>query len=149
MGYLNPHTHNLDGSLRVTEAPIDRRTAIAAVSASLNNLLGADRPRIACLCGSTRFKAEFEQLAATLALNGVIVVKPDVFMNDGHAEKAHLPTVSHDVKLELDQLHKRKIDLSDEVYVLNIGGYIGSSTRSEVEYAERMGKPIRYLEPVV
>ena len=49
-------------------------------------------------------------------------------------------------KLALDELHKRKIDLADEVFVLNVGGYIGSSTRSEIEYAEAHGKPVTYLE---
>jgi hypothetical protein len=152
MSYLNPHTHNLDGvdadgSIRIT-GTIDRRVMIAAIGPTLDNLLGADRPRIVCLCGSTRFKAEFEQVAADLALAGVIVVKPDVFMNDGHAEKAHLPAVSGDVKVALDDLHKRKIDLADEVYVLNVGGYIGTSTRSEIDYAVALGKPVRYLDPV-
>ena len=50
-------------------------------------------------------------------------------------------------KEELDRLHKRKIDLADEVLVLNVGGYVGSSTRSEVEYAALTGKPVRWLEP--
>jgi hypothetical protein len=51
-------------------------------------------------------------------------------------------------KVKLDDLHKRKIDLADEVFVLNVGGYIGSSTRGEIEHAEKTGKPIRYLEPL-
>jgi hypothetical protein len=51
------------------------------------------------------------------------------------------------VKTGLDQLHKRKIDLADEILVLNVGGYIGDSTRSEIEHAEITGKPIRWLEP--
>jgi cell division protein FtsB len=49
-------------------------------------------------------------------------------------------------KIALDELHKRKIDLADEVLVLNVGGYIGESTRSEIEYARKLGKPVRYLE---
>ena len=52
------------------------------------------------------------------------------------------------VKEMLDELHKRKIDLADEVFVLNVGGYIGESTRSEIEYAQEHQKKIRYLEPV-
>jgi cell division protein FtsB len=49
-------------------------------------------------------------------------------------------------KEKLDELHKRKIDLADEIYVLNVNGYVGSSTRSEIEYAQKLNKPIRYLE---
>jgi hypothetical protein len=51
-------------------------------------------------------------------------------------------------KFQLDELHKRKIDLADEVFVINVGGYIGSSTRSEIDYAVTHGKPVRYLEAV-
>lgn len=51
-------------------------------------------------------------------------------------------------KIELDELHKRKIDLADEILVINVGGYIGDSTRSEIEYARRYGKPVRWLENI-
>jgi hypothetical protein len=47
----------------------------------------------------------------------------------------------------LDDMHKRKIDMADDIFVINVGGYIGSSTRSEIEYAKATGKVIRYLEP--
>lgn len=104
------------------------------------------RPTIVCLCGSTRFEADFRRVAADLTLQGVIVVKPDVFMNDGHAEKAHLPAVADEAKRALDELHKRKIDLADEVLILNVGGYVGASTRSEIEYAQALGKPLSWLE---
>jgi hypothetical protein len=103
------------------------------------------RPRIICLCGSTRFEQDFRRVAAELTLGGAIVVKPDVFMNDGHADKAHLPPVTAEVKQALDALHFRKIDLADEVLVLNIGGYVGESTRREIDYARGHGKPVRYL----
>lgn len=101
-------------------------------------------PKIVCLCGSTRFWAEFEKqgLAETLAGHIVLsigIARPDsiVFAHDpNHA----------DVKKKLDELHKRKIDLADEVFVLNIDGYIGESTRSEIDYAIANGKPVRYLE---
>jgi hypothetical protein len=46
----------------------------------------------------------------------------------------------------LDDMHKRKIDMADEIYVINVGGYIGDSTRSEIEYARETGKKVRYLE---
>lgn len=48
----------------------------------------------------------------------------------------------------LDDMHKRKIDMADEIFVINVGGYIGTSTRSEIEYAKANNKPIRYLEEV-
>jgi len=48
----------------------------------------------------------------------------------------------------LDDMHKRKIDMADEIFVINVGGYIGSSTRSEIEYAKATGKAVRYLEPM-
>jgi hypothetical protein len=52
------------------------------------------------------------------------------------------------VRESLDGLHKRKIDLADSVFILNVGGYVGDSTRSEIAYAEALHKPITYLEPV-
>lgn len=66
------------------------------------------------------------------------------------AEHGHGEGVGHDSqqKIMLDELHKRKIDLADEVFVINVGGYIGESTASEIKYAKQLGKPIRYLEHV-
>ena len=59
----------------------------------------------------------------------------------------NLPREEYDrVKLMLDELHKRKIDLADDVLILNVGGYIGESTRSELNYARAHGKPVRFLE---
>jgi hypothetical protein len=106
----------------------------------------ADRPTVVCLCGSTRFKDTFERVAAEQTCAGRIVLTVNEFGNDGHPEKAHLRDVSPEEKAALDELHKRKIDLADEVLVLNVGGYIGDSTRSEIAYAEKSGKPVRYLE---
>ena len=48
----------------------------------------------------------------------------------------------------LDDMHKRKIDMADEIFVINVDSYIGSSTRSEIEYAQATGKPVCYLEEV-
>lgn len=106
---------------------------------------GGPRPTIVVLCGSTRFEKEFRRVAFELTLEGAIVVKPDVFMNDGHAEKAHLPKIDAGAKAALDELHKRKIDLADEVLVVSDEtGYIGESTRREIEYARKLGKPVRF-----
>ena len=57
--------------------------------------------------------------------------------------------VDPDIKAMLDELHLRKIDLSDRVMILNVGGYIGASTKGEVAYATRTGKPITWLEEVI
>ncbi len=122
MSYLNPHTHNLDGP----DADGTLRTN--------------DRPRIVCLCGSTRFKAEFEQANRDLTLAGRIVIAPGVF---GHADGI---TLTPTEKAELDRLHLHKIAMSDAVFVVNPGGYIGDSTRNEITYAKRIGVPVRYLE---
>lgn len=107
---------------------------------------GGKRPPITVLCGSTRFFAEFakQNLALTLAGHIVLSIGCDT-KADGELFGADLDTV----KAELDELHKRKIDLADDVLVLNVGGYIGWSTRSEIDYATKLGKPVRYLEPVI
>jgi len=63
--------------------------------------------------------------------------------DEAHGEQCG---VTPEQKIALDELHKRKIDLADEVLVLNVGGYIGDSTRGEIEHAKATGKPVRYLE---
>ena len=104
-----------------------------------------DRPRIVCLCGSTRFKEQFEAAERNEGLDGNIVLTVACF---GHAGDLTVEqcTDGHPTKIALDELHKRKIDLADEILVINVGGYVGSSTRSEIDYAEAHGKPVRYLE---
>lgn len=96
---------------------------------------------IITLCGSTKFKAEFEAKNRELTLAGHIVISVGVFVHDGKA-------ITDKQKQELDELHKRKIDLSDAIYVINKDGYIGSSTQGEIEYAKAHGKKIMYLEEV-
>jgi hypothetical protein len=110
---------------------------------------GGTRPEIVVLCGSTRFYDAFQQANYDLTMAGKIVLSVG-FYPYAKAEHGHGEGVGHDSaeKIALDELHKRKIDLGDWVLVLNVGGYIGESTRSEVEYAEKLGKRIDYLEPV-
>lgn len=107
----------------------------------------SERPLIVCLCGSTRFYEAFQQANYDETMAGRIVLSVG-FYPHSTAATGHGEGVGHDSaeKIALDELHKRKIDLCDEVYVLNVGGYIGSSTRSEIDYAIANGKPIRYLE---
>lgn len=100
-----------------------------------------DGPPIAVLCGSTRFKDEFEEANRELTLQGYIVLAPGVY---GHSDPRHL---DDDDKAALDRLHLRKIDLADVVMVVNPGGYIGHSTTTEIAYSNAHGKPILYSEP--
>jgi len=102
-----------------------------------------DRPKIVCLCGSGRFKQAFDEAEFNETLSGKIVLTIGCNTHDV-ARSQEL----QQYKPMLDALHKHKIDLCDEVLVLNVDGYIGESTRSEIEYAEAHGKLVRYLEPV-
>lgn len=106
-----------------------------------------ERPVIVCLCGSTRFYAEFQAANYAETMAGRIVLSVGHYPHS--PQQAHGESVgcTAEQKLALDELHKRKIDLADELLVLNVGGYVGESTRSEVLYAMRDKKPIRWLEP--
>ncbi len=103
-----------------------------------------ERPKIVCLCGSTRFVDTFNEWRKKLTLERCIVVSIELVTTRSMEEDPQHN--NHEVKQMLDELHLRKIDLADEVMILNVGGYIGESTRAELEYAQRIGKPIRYLE---
>jgi hypothetical protein len=104
-------------------------------------------PTIVCLCGSTRFTLDFAKTNMAETLAGRIVLAPGVFGHDDYPPGATSAVASELVKGDLDTLHFRKIDLADEILVVNPGGYVGSSTRREIEYAEATGKPVRWLEP--
>lgn len=97
--------------------------------------------KVVTLCGSTRFKTEFLQAQKRLTLKGNIVISVGLFGHSGDDE-----VWTDGTKEMLDDMHLRKIDMSDEIYVINVGGYIGSSTQKEIEYAKRTGKTVRYLE---
>lgn len=102
-------------------------------------------PRIVCLCGSTRFSDAFRRanLEETIAGHIVLSIGCDTKCD---ADLVALGELTPEAKAKLDELHKRKIDLADEILVLNVGGYIGESTRSEIAYALDHGKPVRWLE---
>lgn len=107
-----------------------------------------DRYKIITLCGSTRFKDEFIETQKRLTLDGNIVISVGLFGHSGDDEvweNMNEGTLTK-TKEMLDDMHKRKIDMADEIYVINVGGYIGESTKSEIEYAKTHGKRIRYLE---
>jgi hypothetical protein len=113
-----------------------------------------EMPKIIVLCGSTRFYQQFQRANYEETMAGKIVLSVGFYRQ--YAESVESKRTEYhgenigctaDQKIALDELHKRKIDLADEVLVLNVGGYIGDSTRSEIEYAQTLGMPIRYLEP--
>lgn len=98
-------------------------------------------PLVVCLCGSGRFRDAFEQAEFDETLAGKIVLTIGCNCHDvarSEQLKQHKPM--------LDQLHLRKIDLADEVLILNVGGYIGESTRRELDYARTHGKRVRFWE---
>ena len=104
--------------------------------------------KVVTLCGSTRFKDQFMEAQKKLTLEGNIVISVGLFGHAGDSEvweNMDEGTLTK-TKEMLDDMHKRKIDMADEIFVINVGGYIGSSTRSEIEYAEKTGKTVRYLE---
>ncbi len=85
------------------------------------------KPIVVCLCGSTRFHETFDEINMLLTLQGKIVLSIGC-----HTSSDGELNVSDEMKKALDELHKRKIDLCDEVFILNVGGYVGESTRSEI-----------------
>mgnify|MGYP003303821621 FL=1 len=106
--------------------------------------------KVITLCGSTRFKDEFLKAQKELTLKGNIVLSVGLFGHSGDDEvweNMDEGTLTK-TKEMLDEMHKRKIDMSDEIFVINVNGYIGSSTKSEIEYATKQGKKVNYLEPV-
>lgn len=103
--------------------------------------------KVITLCGSTRFKNEYIEVQKRLTLDGNIVLSVGLFGHSGDSEvweNMDEGTLTQ-TKEMLDDMHKRKIDMADEIFVINDGGYIGDSTQSEIEYAIEHGKTVRYL----
>ena len=99
--------------------------------------------KVITLCGSTRFKEEFLKQQKRLTLEGNIVISVGLFGHSGDDE-----VWKEGTKEMLDDMHKRKIDMADEIFVINVNGYIGSSTKSEIEYAIAHNKKVSYLEEI-
>lgn len=95
---------------------------------------------IITLCGSTRFKDDFLKMQKELTLAGNIVISVGLFGHSGDNE-----VWTENTKAMLDDMHKRKIDIADEIFVINTNGYIGESTKSEIEYANKTGKKVNYM----
>ncbi len=102
-------------------------------------------PEVVCLCGSTRFLSEMAVKAWELEKLGVIVLSMQLLPASYPGVQPDHQAEAEGVKEAMDELHLRKIDLSDRVLVIDIGGYIGNSTRREIEYAERLGKLVSYV----
>ena len=105
--------------------------------------------KVITLCGSTRFKDAFIEAQKALTLEGNIVISVGLFGHSGDSEvwEGMTEDTLTRTKEMLDDMHKRKIDMADEIYVINVNGYIGDSTKSEIQYALSTGKDVRYLEP--
>lgn len=99
---------------------------------------------VVTLCGSTKFKDDFIQAQEDLTLCGYIVISVGLF---GHADGRYQTDITPEVKEMLDDMHKKKIDMADAIYVINRNDYIGESTRTEIAYAEQKGKRIEYMFP--
>lgn len=108
-------------------------------------------PKIICICGSTRFADLHAIIRWELEKDGEVICLMINYLPEWFAKekgwKGHHHFGEQAGKKEiLDELHLRKIDIADEVFIVNRDGYIGESTRKEIEYAENLGKPIVYLE---
>ena len=98
-----------------------------------------DKHKVITLCGSTRFKNEFEMVNKELTLRGHIVISVGCFGHSGDVE-----SFNYNTKRMLDKIHKRKIDLASAIMVINKDNYIGESTKSEIEYAKATNKEVYY-----
>lgn len=104
--------------------------------------------KVITLCGSTRFKDQFLETQKKLTLQGNIVISVGLFGHSGDQEvweNMEEGTLTK-TKQMLDDMHRHKIDMADEIFVINVGGYIGASTQSEIAYALAAGKQVTYLE---
>ena len=105
--------------------------------------------KVITLCGSSRFKDTFMQVQKRLTLEGNIVLSLGLFGHSGDTEVwegMDEGTITK-TKMMLDDIHKRKIDMSDEIFVINVNDYIGDSTKNEINYAKANGKKVSYYMP--
>lgn len=95
--------------------------------------------KVVTICGSMRFEKQMIEIASSLELNkGYCVLQCVYFDKNKKLKKEEM--------LKIDEAHMKKIELSDAIFVVNIGGYIGESTRKEIDYAKKHGKDVLYLE---
>lgn len=98
------------------------------------------KPKIICLCGSTRFMDAFRSENLRLTLEGNIILTVGCDTKSDEELK-----ISAEKKTELDQLHLKKIEMADEVRIINVGGYVGSSTAREYAYSRWIGKSLSFM----
>ena len=142
---------HLQGSMHALGAPAysDRQVMVDMIE---EIVCPKGKPKIITLCGSTRFIEHFAVMGWELEKQGAIALSchylpKSYFINKDISVCDHLAEVEG-VKEHFDQLHMRKIEMSDEILVLNVEGYIGESTNNEIAHAKKLGKLIRYLEPM-
>ena len=141
------HRLAVEGNWTDCNKRFDALRARLEARALLSPQAAEPRPRIVCLCGSTRFMDAFHEAGWRETLLGNIVLSVGVCKYAETPDGGHVAeSLGPEVVKALDELHKRKIDLADEVLILNVGGYVGESTQSEIDYARAHGKPIRWLE---
>ena len=111
----------------------------------------SEKPTVTTLCGSTRFPEAFALATMHLSLQGRIVIGLGMYGHADQPQGARYLTSdgdeSTDMKQTLDELHLRRIDLGDGIYVINVGGYIGSSTKREIAYAHKHNKQVEFMFP--
>lgn len=101
--------------------------------------------KVITLCGSTRFKNEFFAAQKALTLGGNIVISVGVFGHDPDLTKEEQQYIENNKQM-LDDMHKRKIDMADAIMIISPNGYVGKSTKSEIEYAKAHNKEVLYWE---
>jgi hypothetical protein len=98
-----------------------------------------DEHTVITLCGSMRFREEFERLDAELTLAGHMVLTPTAL--------APSTELNEEERARLGRIHLQKIAMADEILVVNVGGYVGESTRREIGHARSCGVAVSFLEP--
>jgi hypothetical protein len=137
---------DISKGLQPTEWYSEKLVTLVEPTMSLDQLLQLKpdtSPKIVCLCGSTRFSQQFQDANINFTVKGYIVLTIGCDMRSDVGLR-----LDQDTKTRLDILHLHKIDLCTFVHVLNVNGYIGESTRREIEYAKRLNKPVTYLKPL-
>lgn len=137
--------HYTDGEIAIFKTVVERGVGYffyAARKIPNDKSPITNKYKIITLCGSIKFKDEFMRVQEKLTLDGNIVLTPNFFYS------IKKENIDEKTKKMLDEIHKQKIDMSDEIYVINVGGYIGKSTKLEIEYAKRKDKKISYSERI-
>lgn len=106
------------------------------------------KPMIVCLCGSTKFYKEYQKANYEHSMQGRIVLSVGFYMHSSKEAHGEILGCTPEQKIMLDEVYFWKIKLADLIYIINVGGYIGESTRNEINFATKLGKRIEYLEPI-